>query len=505
MENRDAFNERKEELDDIKMRAIKINSVKYNFVMNFILTSTQFIFPLITFPYVSRVLGAAANGKVSFASAVANYFMMVASLGIPTYGVRACAQVRDNKAELSKTVKEIFLINMSVTVAVIITYIICILTVPQFQANRSLLIINGFNILLNMFGMNWVFQALEQYRYITFRSIFFKLLSVILMFILVRQQSDYVIYGAITVLASVGSYVFNFIKIQSFIDFKIQGPYNLKRHLKPILTLFAQSLAVSIYTNLDTVMLGFLKTEVDVGYYNAAVKIKTILLSLVTSLGNVLLPRMSYYAKNKMNDQFILMMLKALNFTVLMSIPLSTYFVLYAEESISFLAGDGYYGAILAMQFITVSVIPNGLTGVLGVQVLTAIEKEKYVLYSVTVGAIVDFGLNLIMIPYYGAAGAALATTIAEFMVLFVQIFYTKNLLWQIKNKLRILWYIIISIIAAFASAGVKVLNINSSFITLLISATIFFGVYSIGLLIVREDVALEMLNIVLHKLKIRK
>lgn len=269
----------------------KIHSVKYNFIMNFILTATQFVFPLITFPYVSRVLGASANGKIAFASSVANYFMMIASLGIPTYGVRACAQVRDNNEKLSKTVKEIFLINMSMTILVMLTYIICIFTVPQFANNRILFVINGLNILLNMFGMNWVFQALEQYDYITFRSIFFKLISIVFMFLFVHQQQDYIIYGFITIFAAVGSYILNFIRIQKLINFKISGPFNIKRHLKPILILFAQSLAVSIYTNLDTVMLGFLKTDTDVGYYNAAIKIKTILLSLVTSLGNVLLPR----------------------------------------------------------------------------------------------------------------------------------------------------------------------------------------------------------------------
>lgn len=252
-------------------------------------------------------------------------------------------------------------------------------------------------------------------------------------------------------------------------------------------------------------MLGFLKTDTDVGYYNAAIKIKTILLSLVTSLGNVLLPRMSYYAKQKMNDQFIKMMLKALNFTILMSIPLSTYFVLYGKESIVFLAGNGYLGAVLAMQIITVAVIPNGLTGVLGIQVLTAIEKEKYVLYSVIVGAIVDFCLNLVMIPLYGAAGAALATTIAEFMVLLVQVVYTRDLLWKIKRDFKILWYIILSIIAAGISYWIKMLNINSSFIILLLSAIIFFGIYGIGLLIIKEEVAIEIFGMMSRKLKIRK
>lgn len=486
------------------MKINKIHSVKYNFIMNFILTASQFIFPLITFPYVSRVLLAAGNGKISFAASVANYFMMVASLGVPTYGVRACAQVRDDKKKLSKTVQEIFTINFIMTVLVCITYIVCIFTVPKFQAEQVLFLINGLSIVLNLFGINWVYQALEQYDYITIRSLFFKVVSIVLMFLLVHEQRDYIKYAAITVLAGVGSNILNFIRIHRFIEFRWEENYNLKRHLKPILILFAQSLAVSIYTNLDTVMLGFLKTDQDVGYYNAAIKIKTILLSLVTSLGNVLLPRMSYYAKQNLKKEFSETMLKALNFTVLLSIPLVIYFDIFSKEAISFLAGDGYIGAVLAMQIITVAVIPNGLTGVLGVQVLTALEKEKYVLYSVIVGASVDFVLNLSFIPRYGAAGAALATMIAEFMVLLVQLFFTKNLLHQLRGGFRLQYYLILSVMCGVVSYMVKLSALKSIFGELLVSAILFFGIYGIGLFLTKDPIILAVLKTVTSKMKAR-
>ena len=204
----------------------KSHSVKYNFIMNFILTATQFIFPLITFPYVSRILQAAGNGKVSFASSVAHYFMMVASLGIPTYGVRACAKVRDDKEELTKTVQELFIINSIVTVLVTVTYAICIFAVPRFTEEKALFLIFGINVVLNMFGMNWVYQALEQYDYITFRSIAFKVLSIVLMFVFVHQQGDYKVYAAITVFAAVGSYVLNFVRLRKIINFRIYKDYH---------------------------------------------------------------------------------------------------------------------------------------------------------------------------------------------------------------------------------------------------------------------------------------
>lgn len=479
----------------------KIHSVKYNFIMNFILTATQFIFPLITFPYVSRVLQASGNGKVTFAASVANYFMMVASLGIPTYGVRACARVRDDKDKLTKTVQELFIINFVVTALVTVTYVASIYAIPRFLEDKTLFYINGINIVLNMFGMNWVYQALEQYDYITFRSIFFKLVSVVLMFLLVRQQSDYVIYGAITVFAAVGSYVLNFIRLRKIISFRIVGEYNFRQHFKPIITLFAQSVAVSIYTNLDTVMLGFMKTDADVGYYHAAVKIKGLLLSLVTSLGNVLLPRMSYFVKNRMMADFKKYMVKALNFEFLMSLPLVLYFVLFSREYIYFLAGPGYEGAIAAMQIITVAVVPNGLTGILGVQVLTSLEKEKFVLYSVIVGAVSDFLLNLVFIPRYGAAGAAFATTIAEFLVLFVQIYYTRDLLITVRKDIRAFYYLIICLLSGAGAWFVKSLSVNG-FLKLVISAIVFFGIYGIGLLIAKEPIVVDVLTGIKNKFR---
>lgn len=480
----------------------KAHSVKYNFIMNFALTATQFIFPLITFPYVSRILHATGTGKVSFASSVANYFMMMASLGIPTYGVRACARVRDDREQLSRTVHELFIINAMMTCLVMLTYVIAVFTVPRLAEEKTLFMVNGINICLNMFGMNWVYQALEQYDYITFRSIFLKIVSFGLMLLLIHRETDYIKYGAIVVFAAVGSYVLNFIRLRRIVDFKPLGEYDLKRHMKPVLILFSQSLAVSIYTHLDTVMLGFMKTDIDVGYYHAAVRVKTLLVSLVTSLGNVLLPRMSYYVKRDMWEVFLKYTVKGLNFALLMAIPMASYFSLFSKESILFLAGKGYEDAILPMAIITFTVIPIGITGLLGVQVLTSMEKEKYVLLSVIVGAVSDLILNLVFIPRYGAAGAAFATLIAECLVLVVQVYYTRDLLREIRPQIRILYYAALTVAATLLSMMVKRMHGLSNFLTLAISAAVFFSVYGLGLLAIKEPVVMGVITTARAKLR---
>lgn len=473
----------------------KTHSVKYNFIMNFILTASNFIFPLITFPYVSRVLHAAGNGKVNFAASVANYFLMVASLGIPTYGVRACAKVRDDKETLSKTVQEILIINFVATVLVTITYIVCIFSIPRFSQDKTLFFIEGINIILNMFGANWLYQALEKYDYITGRSILFKFISVILMFLLVHQASDYRIYAATTVLAAVGSNIMNFLRLHRYISFKKIGKYNFRQHLKPIFILFAQSATVSIYTNLDTVMLGFMKTDTDVGFYTAAVKIKNVLVSIVSSLGNTLLPRMSYYVHRHDKKEFNKLLLVALNAELFMSIPLCFYFVLEAKDSLVFLAGSEYIAAVSAMQIINFSIIPIGLTGVIGVQTLTPLNREIQVLYSVIVGAVSDFLLNLIMIPIWGAAGAALATMIAEYLVLAVQLFFGWDILRSVLRKVKLIHYILLSAIALIPTILVTRLPVSNSFLRLAITVIVFFGTYAIELYITKDALFFRLLD----------
>lgn len=469
-------------------REVKLHSVKYNFVMNFILTASSFIFPLITFPYVARVLGAAGNGKIAFASSVANYFMMVASLGIPTYGIRACARVRENEDELSKTAQEILLINLSVTLLTALTYLACVLLVPEFREEKVLFLINGLNILLNMFGANWLYQALEQYDYITFRNILFKMISIILMFALVHAESDYVVYAAITVLAAVGSNVLNFIRLPRLMKFKIYESYDFKRHLKPIFTLFAQNLAVSVYTNLDTVMLGFMKSSDVVGYYNAATKLKGLQLSLVMSLGTVLLPRMSLYAKKEDALRFEGLMVKSLNFTACLAIAVAVYCVVESTDMVRLLAGQGYDPAIPAMQIITLAVVANGMSGVLGTQTLIALGREGVVLCSVLVGAIVDFALNLALIPVFDASGAALSTTVTEFVVVLIQAVALRSMLTRNRKGIHLLRYVFCGLFAGLICALIGSAGAAMPAIVRLVVTFILFDIAFLSSLFVAKD-----------------
>ena len=484
---------------------MKIHSVKYNFIMNAILTVAGIIFPLITFPYISRVLLVEGSGKVAFATSVVTYFTMFASLGIPTYGVRACAIVRDNKEKLSKTVQELLIISGGTTLLTYIVFGISLFVIPEFAQERTLLLIVGLGIGLNTIGVQWLYNALEQYSYITTCSILFKVIGMILMFLLVKESSDYQIYGGVYVIASFGSYVLNFICLRKFVTFQKTGTYQFKQHLKHIMVFFAMSAGASIYLNLDVVMLRFLQSNEAVGYYNAGIKVKTVLVTCVTSLGTVLLPRLSYYIETADKKAFQLMVGKAFRFVFVAASAVTVYFSIFARESILLLSGEAFLPAVGPMMILMPTVLLIGLSNVTGIQILTPNGREREVMYSVWGGAILDFVLNLIVIPKFSANGAALSTLLAEGMVLLLQCWFLRDVLWSYIRQVQC-WKIVIALaVASVMTIPVKIWIDSGVFVTLLVSAIVFFGGYAVVLLLLKEPFVSEILNSGIHAIVRKK
>lgn len=473
--------------------AVKIHSIKYNFIMNAILKMSSFIFPLVTFPYVSRILGAVGNGKVSFAASVISYFSMFASLGIPTYGIRACAENRDDREKLSQTVQELLIICLCCTVIAYFAFIICALTIPKFQDNMLILFVSSISLILTSIGVEWFYQGIEQYDYITIRNIAVKILSIIAMFLFVKQESDFIVYAFINVIGTVGSNILNILRLRKFIIFKKLKKYNIKRHLKPAFIFLCLSATITVYTNLDVIMLGFMKGDAQVGYYNAAIRIRSVLLSIVTALGTVVLPRASYYYKSNMNKEFECLNSKSLQFAILLALPLVCFFMLESSSVIKLLAGDGYDGAINPLRFILPTIIFVGISTVTGTQILVPMGCEKITAISTAFGAVTDFILNLFLIQYIAASGAALATTIAELIVLIVQIVYLKG---KIRLNVNIKEYLKIAISSLISGVALliidNILYVDNLFIYLMIVALMYFVLYGLILILLKEDLVMD-------------
>lgn len=482
-------------------KTVKEPSLKLNMLMNVLLTVSSMLFPIITFPYVSRVVGAEGIGKVTFVTSVITYFSMFAQLGIPTYGIRACAKVRDNKEELSRVVQEIMIINIVTCMIAYVALGISLAVVPRFAAEKTLFLIIGTTILLNTVGMEWLYKGLEQYTYITIRSLIFKVIALVALFVLVHKEEDYLIYGAISIFAVAASNVMNFFNARKYVSFRPVGNYNITRHLKMVFVFFAMSVATTIYTNLDNVMLGFMKDDIEVGYYTAAVKIKLVLVSVVTSVSTVLLPRASYYVDKGLIDEFLNITKRAMYFVVLIAVPFVVYFIIYAREGILLLSGEGFEPAVAAMQVIMPTLLFIGVTNILGIQMMVPLGKENIVLYSTICGAVVDLIVNIIAIPQYGAAGAALGTTIAELVVLIYQVIAIKDMSKKVLKGIR--WHIVAlaTIVGAICCIWVKYLALNV-FLALVLSAICFFGAYLLVLLIAKEKIVFEVIQMVLDKVK---
>lgn len=486
------------------MKQNKPQSVKINMIMNAILTMSSFLFPLITFPYISRVILPVGTGKITFATSVITYFSMFAQLGIPTYGVKACARVREDKEELSRVTHEILFINIITCILSYVALFISMMYVPKFQQEKALLVIISATILLTAIGVEWLYKALEQYTYITVRSIVFKFIALIAMFLLVHKKSDYVIYGAITIFASVASNILNCINLRKLIILKPVGDYNLRRHMKMILIFFAMSIATTVYTNLDNVMLGFMKTDDDVGYYSAAVKIKNLTVSVVTSASTVLLPRASFYVDNGKMREFYAIVKKTMNCILLMAIPMAVYFVIYANEGIILLSGEAFKGAIVPMQIIMPTLIFMGITNVLGIQTMIPLGMEKQVLYSEIAGAVVDLIINIFLIPRMASAGAAIGTLAAEIVVFIWQYIVLKDTAKNMFKGTRTILIIMAVLAGSVGCIWVKLLNL-SSFMALMISGIFFFGIYVAVLFIGKEQLVIEIFGQVINKIRSKK
>lgn len=478
----------------------KVKSVKFNFIMNFILTLSNILFPLVTFPYVSRILLPVGTGRISFVTSVVTYFTLFGMLGVANYGIRQCAKVRDDKVLLSKTVQEIFILN-SIAMAISTTvYIIAIMTVPRFAEDRTLFMINILTLLFTLLGVQWVYKALEQYQYIAIRSILFKVLSIIAMFLLVKQQSDVITYGAITAAAAVGSNLFNFINLRKMVTIQKHERLDVMQHLKPTLNFFFLAIATVIYTNLDVVTLGFIHGNDSVGYYNAAVKIKSVLVTLVTSLGAVLLPRLSYYVQNKHYDEFKRLTQKSMHFILVSAVSMSVYFMFFAQQGIAFLSGNGYEQAVLPMIILMPTLVFIGLSNLIGIQIMVPMGNEKLLVRSVCFGALADITMNIFLVPTYGVVGAALGNLTAELVVVLYQMYCVRDLLKNVVDKRNI-----VKILGSIALAQCVlpfVPKFSSLFITLAVSSSIYFGVVGIVLVIMKEKFVSELMSSVIKKMK---
>ena len=445
-------------------------SVKVNYILNLINTGTQMLFPLITFPYVCRVIEADGIGQINFFQSIVSYISLFTCLGIPMYAIREIARDRSNVVQMNRTAMEILLLHSILTLAGYAIVAILCLTVPQIQVNIPLFLILSLTIFFTAIGCEWFYQGIEDFKYITIRGLIIKTVSVVLLFIFVKSKTDLLYYGCYTVFGVLGGNIFNFFRLRKYIHREniIFSELHIKRHIKPVLKVFSFSVVTSIYLQLNTVLLGFLKNALAVGYFAAATKVMQMLLTMSACLGSVMMPRASHLIAENKEDEFNRLIQKSYDFTLAIALPMTIGLIFCAPSLITALCGVKFEHSILPSQIIAPIILMVAISNVFGIQVLFPKGKINIVTLCCGIGAVADLILNLCLIPFFSYIGTSIAYLGAEVATTVSMYFIGRRYIPIIYFKKSHLTYALGCIVMAFALYGLSLLQLPTFTILLL-------------------------------------
>lgn len=480
-------------------------SVKANYLFNLINSASQLLFPLITFPYASRIMMADGIGQVNFFQSIISYISLFTCLGIPMYAIREVAKVRDNPKKMTRITVEILLLHAFLTLLGYMAVAVICLTVTKVQTDIPLFLLLSATIFFTAIGCEWFYQGIEDFKYVAIRGLLVKLLSVVLLFLFVKTKEDILWYGAYTVLGVLGGNIFNFIRLRKYlhrdvIDFRALHPL---RHLKPALHVFALNVVISIYLQLNNVLLGFMKDAEAVGYFTAATKIMMITMSISSSLGAVIMPRTSNLIAEGRMDEFRILIQKSYDFVLALAMPLTVGLIFTSPSIILLLSGEGFAPAVLTSQIVASNILMVGLSGVMGIQVLYPLGKINIVILCTLIGAAVNVFFNVLLIPRYGHNGTAVAYMLAEVAVTVSMFLIGRKYIPIQFLKKQHLHYVGGGIVMGGVLYFISLLGL-SIISTLITMICVGIMVYIIVLLWLKDSIGMVILSIVWRKMKCR-
>ena len=475
-------------------------SLGINFIFNIIKTLTGVLFPLITFPYAARVLGPEYLGKIDYAQANITYFTLIASFGISGYAVREGARIREDKKKISDFASEMFAVNLiTVTIAYLLFFLV--LLVPKFASYRVLMIIFSSTIVLTAIGLEWLYNIYEDYQYITMRSLFFQLISMIMLFTCVKKEDNYIIYAFVLICSSVGSNIMNLIRARKYISLRLRFNRNVITHIKKMFYIFIMNIAASIYLIMDRSMLGFLtENDTEVGLYSSAIKITVVITSLMNTVRVVMTPRVSYYALHDKKEAERLNYM-AVKLVCMLSIPCAIGLLFLSEKILVLFVGSKFIMATNTLRILLVDVVFAAINGVVINQILISWRRDKMASAAVVIGAITNLILNAFLIPIFGKEGAAISTVASE-VVIFLFVCIAAKDIFKIS---KIVMQIVQSIVSCIPMVGLYLLfTYNKVNDILLVIMTIFGGalLYFVMLFIMKNELVKEGMLLIKQKMK---
>lgn len=481
-----------------------MSSLRMNVIFNYLNVISGIIFPLITFPYVSRILLPDGIGIINFQVSIINYIVLITSLGIPLYAVKEVAKYRDDIYKRNKILIEIIILSFLLCFVGYVAVFVLSHCLTQINDNIELFYILSLSILFTSIGANWFYQGIEEFKYITIRAFFIRTIVAISLFIFVKEKDDILIYGLITVGTSVGNNIINFIYLRKYLSISLIKKYklNIVKHLKPALKIFILNVIVSIYVNLNTVMLGLVNNDYAVGIYTAGNKLPHIVLSLVASMGVVLLPRCSNLVASGRMDDFYSVCNKAIRVVLTLSLPSTIGLILLAKPIVLIFCGEEFLDATLVLYWTAPVVLFIGLTNVIGIQFFYPLGKENIVIYSTIGGAIINLILNLLLMPKYSYIGAGVSTFFAELLVLSIQIILGYKYLSRVNIPYSQYGAYFVALVCMIIVIVPIIIFVCNDLLMLLLSIILGGLIYFISLYFLNDKLVKEFMNYAIKYVK---
>ena len=462
------------------------NKVNKNMWLNMIKTLMSIIFPLITYPYATRVLGVDNFGKVAYGSSIISYFILFAGLGISNYAIREAGYIREDKLKVTELVSELFTFNLFTTASSYFVFLLLLFTIPKFASYRLLFLVQSISVILTTLGVEWINVIYEDYLYITIRSIVVQCIMIVFLFLFVHKERDYIIYAALQVLSTFIITSSNLVHVRKKCKFKIKLP-EISKHINSILILFSNSLAVTIYCNVDITMVGWIKGDYEVGLYSLASKIYSILKQVIAAAYSVTVTRLSEYYATQRYEEYRSLLNNTLLNVLTISIPIGVGSFFLSDSLLYMLGGSNYIEATTAMAILCITIVIAVFGGSIAFCMNMPLKREKYNLFSTVTGAIENLLLNFYFIRVWGIEGAALTTLLAELTVVVILIHSIRDKLFFLNirslvlNALKSLISCLPIPIIVFLCKSLEVNYVATLAITVLISVV---GFCLIGMLL---------------------
>lgn len=458
---------------------MKNPSLKRNSILSIVNTISRICFPLISFPYVARILGPVNLGQYNFSASIVSYFSLMAMLGINVYAVREGAKIRDNRVYLEKFVSEVLSFNIFTCIISCSLFLFCIYFINDLHYYRELLLIQALAIPVTVLGVDWINSIFEDYLYLTLRNIFFQIISLVLLFVFVKTPEDILVYAGIGVVSSTGSCLLNYFYTNRYCKKILTYKLNIKHHIKPIFTLFTTSVAAMLYSSSDITMLGFMTDDNAVGIYSSATKVYTISKQLLFAVIVVCLPRFSYWYERLPREVYGSKLQKLLEIFILLSFPLVAGIIALRNQIIGIIAGIEYMPAAITLSIKSFAILFAIFAYFFMQLVILPAKKDSCLLYITVISGLLNVLANFIFIPLLKENGAAVTTVISEFTVLvlayivsvkIVKLHVPVSLLLKVLTMSMIMYYAITTVSDYFD-------NTIISFISGFIVGTISYGI----------------------------